>query len=115
MIITISDMWKNQQKMLDNDNQIKLSSLIGFLAVRDGQGGPSMTGNSWPHSSLSPLGQGRHAAFSSMKKIPHTALSSWNLRHPKGVGGESTPSKDQSGVIRTSPSPSLVTPSKKSW
>ena len=32
MIITISDMWKNQQKMLDNDNQIKLSSLIGFLA-----------------------------------------------------------------------------------
>ena len=31
MIITISDMWKNQQKMLDNDNQIKLSSLIGFL------------------------------------------------------------------------------------
>ena len=36
MIITISDMWKNQQKMLDNDNQIKLSSLIimiGFLAL----------------------------------------------------------------------------------
>ena len=32
MIITISDMWKNQQKMLDNDNQIKLSSLIVFLA-----------------------------------------------------------------------------------
>jgi len=32
MIITISDMWKNQQKMLDNDNQIKLSSLIGFFA-----------------------------------------------------------------------------------
>jgi len=31
MIITISDMWKNQQKMLDNDNQIKLSSLIVFL------------------------------------------------------------------------------------
>ena len=31
MIITISDMWKNQQKMLDNDNQIKLSSLIGLL------------------------------------------------------------------------------------
>ena len=34
MIITISDMWKNQQKMLDNDNQIKLSSLIGFIALR---------------------------------------------------------------------------------
>ena len=34
MIITISDMWKNQQKMLDNDNQIKLSSLIGFLGER---------------------------------------------------------------------------------
>ena len=33
MIITISDMWKNQQKMLDNDNQIKLSSLIVFLAA----------------------------------------------------------------------------------
>ena len=33
MIITISDMWKNQQKMLDNDNQIKLSSLIVFLAL----------------------------------------------------------------------------------
>ena len=33
MIITISDMWKNQQKMLDNDNQIKLSSLIVILAV----------------------------------------------------------------------------------
>jgi len=33
MIITISDMWKNQQKMLDNDNQIKLSSLIGFLGL----------------------------------------------------------------------------------
>jgi hypothetical protein len=31
MIITISDMWKNQQKMLDNDNQIKLSSLIVIL------------------------------------------------------------------------------------
>ena len=36
MIITISDMWKNQQKMLDNDNQIKLSSLIGFLAISMG-------------------------------------------------------------------------------
>ena len=36
MIITISDMWKNQQKMLDNDNQIKLSSLIGFLAAAIG-------------------------------------------------------------------------------
>ena len=35
MIITISDMWKNQQKMLDNDNQIKLSSLIGFLGRDD--------------------------------------------------------------------------------
>jgi len=35
MIITISDMWKNQQKMLDNDNQIKLSSLIGFLGSVD--------------------------------------------------------------------------------
>ena len=34
MIITISDMWKNQQKMLDNDNQIKLSSLIVFLDKR---------------------------------------------------------------------------------
>ena len=36
MIITISDhddMWKNQQKMLDNDNQIKLSSLIVILAL----------------------------------------------------------------------------------
>jgi hypothetical protein len=33
MIITISDMWKNQQKMLDNDNQIKLSSLIVILAA----------------------------------------------------------------------------------
>ena len=33
MIITISDMWKNQQKMLDNDNQIKLSSLIVILGV----------------------------------------------------------------------------------
>ena len=33
MIITISDMWKNQQKMLDNDNQIKLSSLIVFLGI----------------------------------------------------------------------------------
>ena len=31
MIITISDMWKNQQKMLDNHNQIKPSSLIGLL------------------------------------------------------------------------------------
>ena len=36
MIITISDMWKNQQKMLDNDNQIKLSSLIVFLDVGKG-------------------------------------------------------------------------------
>ena len=36
MIITISDMWKNQQKMLDNDNQIKLSSLIVFLARSQG-------------------------------------------------------------------------------
>ena len=36
MIITISDMWKNQQKMLDNDNQIKLSSLIGFLGDAEG-------------------------------------------------------------------------------
>jgi hypothetical protein len=34
MIITISDMWKNQQKMLDNDNQIKLSSLIVFLDLQ---------------------------------------------------------------------------------
>ena len=34
MIITISDMWKNQQKMLDNDNQIKLSSLIVILAAK---------------------------------------------------------------------------------
>ena len=34
MIITISDMWKNQQKMLDNDNQIKLSSLIVFLVTK---------------------------------------------------------------------------------
>ena len=34
MIITISDMWKNQQKMLDNDNQIKLSSLIVILVVK---------------------------------------------------------------------------------
>ena len=40
MIITISDMWKNQQKMLDNDNQIKLSSLIVILVP-----GPRRAGN----------------------------------------------------------------------
>ena len=36
MIITISDMWKHQQKMLDNDNPIKLSSLLVFLAKHAG-------------------------------------------------------------------------------
>ena len=33
MIITISDICKNQQKMLDNDNQIKLSTLIVTLGL----------------------------------------------------------------------------------
>ena len=35
MIITISDMWKNQPKMLDHDNQIKLSNLIVCLAQEE--------------------------------------------------------------------------------
>ena len=52
MIITISDMWKNQQKMLDNDNQIKLSSLIVFLARLLGRARPAVAVAALPASSL---------------------------------------------------------------
>ena len=86
MIITISDMWKNQQKMLDNDNQIKLSSLIGFLGTKAGK---SHAGGALHAKEELGWGGGAHREWCGVGERgdgERLWVSAWCLRKGAGMG-----------------------------